>query len=723
MSSIKYVSELDVLRECLFVLNGLPAFMFKHSSAEGWEVICRQSITDDVALCLTNIQWLEAVSITHASDAMLASLVSDVVIPLANNAARTINALAGAAKSFLQRWSAQLVEIESKILVGVVPAGVDPQTPMASLLWLATRLRAISPPLISIANFIRDLGETDLRPNDPCASPSSTALSKRALTARLLDGLFDGVCDAQLRGDVVEARTFFELFLATLRPLMDTLGQALDRGIFDDQFGEFFFNADVTIMDSRFWEESCFVVTESMVPHFLQPFAARIVHCIKMVALAADKAAKHPDGHSLWSRFQDAISREYYDSSVDMAKDNPLALWQPFDLALAAALESAFSPDFERSQHQFKRLIIADGRLQFHFKSIHGVYLLLLSELMTVFQQELFAKLESGGGSSLRRSPLALQSAFVDAALDQRLERQLDVDAFLLRWHDTLVLRKTRLDPREIFDNIRVDYQASRLPLRWAGPSWNGQIARADLIRQCPWPLSLTMSDHVRTAYSRVMAFLITMNYARHCLQRSHNWKVARDARFVREGTQLRMKLLGFLVSLQTYALHGVLQAESADFLAEVAQDSTIDAILERHEQFADSITERLFLASKAAPILKEINVVLDMCMELDAVVALLSESRSRASQADGDGLAGGLQTGSRLSGRGTQAWASRQQVQQGRAQTLYDEAVGRLVQMEAQFDDSVRFLVDGLTVMAAQSDSGVSVEILALSLSGKTPE
>ncbi|KAI8924754.1 Spc98 family-domain-containing protein [Entophlyctis helioformis] len=672
LSTVHYVTEMDVVRECLFVLQGMPSTMFKQEADGSWS-------------------WLAAFSVSHLSDGALASLVNGDILPLANDAEtvraftavtldrgglQTLCAFASSVDSYMADWRNALVELELDLLV---PWSASPELPVASLIWLIERIRPLSVPINLIAAF---LGTNRLQ-------LQSQQASRRQTATRLLGSLYDTVLYYQLQNETRHAQVFVEMLVASLQPLLSALDHALMHGLIPDPFDEFFLESesDIYRSDPTFWGRCCRVSDAAAVPVFMRDSAETVVHAIKIAMLTTRPLGVSRDGGQyLTDAFNahlgrlsgfmvaSADSRSPLDAFSHRLVFSSTSLARPFDRAMLSALSDALAPHLAHSHSDFVQLAFTAGRLRDHLAAMHSVFLFLSSDVMSVFSDRVFAKMDAG---LLRKSgPMFLQTVFSETVLEQQLEDRIRLDAFTLRWLDLALLSAGTgavSHYRSVFSNIRIDYDA-------------------------PWPVSLIMDPGVVRVYNKVAAFVLTMGYARHSLQRAQRWKRGLG-RQGREGIQLRMKLMHFVTSMQSYVMHGVLQAGSVELLGTIEAEPTMDAVGQRHADFVGVLADRLFLTDRAAPILQEIHAVFDLCIELDRVMAdaavaepgLSADARSRAGH--------------------------QPHQHAGRDLGVSHAAVARLGEMERQVDDVTRFLVEGLTVMAAQA--GVAVEILALLIGG----
>ena len=211
---------------------------------------------------------------------------------------------------------------------------------------------------------------------------------------------------------------------------------------------------------------------------------------------------------------------------------------------------------------------------------LHDIHFLLRSDIMSPFTHNLFQKLESG--SFYHEGPLALQSIFCDAVLGQGLEHQIQLDAFNFHWENQEAVFNAAT-PSKVFDNICIEF----VP---------------------PWPFNLVLCATGQRTYSRITRFILYMNYARHCLNRVRDWKTSEDKSIqtqIHHRTakkcmiQLRMLLMHFMTSVQTYVMHGVVHSESAALIGKLESAVSFDEVFAEHERTLKTISERLFLSEK----------------------------------------------------------------------------------------------------------------------------
>eukprot|EP00842_Homolaphlyctis_polyrhiza_P003327 jgi/Hompol1/3996/HPOL_000692-RA len=310
----------------------------------------------------------------------------------------------------------------------------------------------------------------------------------------------------------------------------------------------------------------------------------------------------------------------------------------PFSYAVNSALQAALHPYFTYYNEQFQQLMFVKGSLLETLSAVFGVFLHLSSEIMSIYSFEL-----------------------------QRFENRIDLKAFQIRWTVPSLVQLRSVKARDVFDNITIEYM-------------------------CTWPSRLLFDKATWTIYQKVHSYVLYMNYARFSLQSVNALKQQnnnRDDLSLRQTAKMRMKLMHFINSLQTYVMHGVLQAQSKALLDTMRSETHMDGLMDQHTRFVESLEEHLFLTDRALALRKEIFGIFEMCIEMESIFVALQDTR----------------TTTRL----VPSPAS------FLAKARVSPAVARLIELERLYDDAVRFLVEGLTVMAVRA--GVSVEILALSL------
>ncbi|KAH9251649.1 hypothetical protein BASA81_010490 [Batrachochytrium salamandrivorans] len=720
LNSVCYVTEPEIIRESLFLLAGLNTTMFTKDQHGLW-------------------QWKNSFDVTHLTSTSLASIINEDILLVANEIeeirsfissvnqnphSQTFSAFAASLSGYLLEWHHNLNSVEVKLLTPQLKSGEQ----TSSLMWLGKHINIHAASLLYIVRVIRKVDFLTM-----IGPPTTDVCSTH--TAKLLNILFSMIIESELQGDIAQLRVLIELFVSTIRPLLDFLNDALNHGMINDQHCEFFLQVDnqITKTDANFWTHCIQPSFGAKIPVFMVPVVADIMHAMKISTFYASKygnLAHHasesiadmfvnelgklcdfeyqhePHGHILaktvalrWPDNTNKTNQAFDANSYHrLLFDTTKSHWRPFNHVVDLAMLAALRPPLQHLHIKFKDMVFTQDHFFVHLEVVHGVFLLLMPDPMTAFCEQLFVKMGSHerGSGELSCSSFALQAIFSEASIGILPMYCSHMDRFHLKWHDFEMLKTTPISPRLFFQNIKISYT-------------------------CPWSLELVVGPSGWTVYSQVATFIMYINYACFCLQRARirrrGYSDSNAIKDERETVGLRMKLHHFLISLRTYVLHGVLHSESSVLLSAVGTETTIDGLISLHSRFEASLSERLFLSDRAWPVLKEIYTILDMCIGEGSVPAsnktsitqdLISKHPGRSDFAVGMAVSVLSKTSFDFTERfGSDSAASSE--------------TKRLLEIERQLDDSLRFLVDSLKVMAAHIDEGAAVEILALSLDFKT--
>ncbi|KAL5033745.1 hypothetical protein RTP6_001670 [Batrachochytrium dendrobatidis] len=702
LSSVKYVKEQEIVRECILLLAGLNTTMFAKDKQGKWK-------------------WTSKYSVTHLTDDSLANLIQNGVVSVANKIELLrVFATSILEQSFssvwcvfascilrhLEKWRKHLLVIE----MGMLQPKLATETQTNSLIWLESHVAMHSIPVLCLAELIQH--EAFSNPDLNCSKNSISTF-----TAKLLNLIYSRITIMQLQGNICQMHFLVELFIVTLSPLLDFLDNSMGQGKIDDLYNEFFFKMgeDIPKSNPDYWSKHIMLRSKDDVPIFMTQFISDIVHAIKISKLYTSKAGHCYDKAQQsiadilklelteFCKFTDVANpseclkvkidecfqngQGHFEfkapSIIDLnPKDSINSNWQPFETLIQTALAKALSASLHQSHVKFQDIVFLQSQFQSHLKILHGVFLLLMPDPMSFFCDQLFYKMEShwSGNNDLTRNPLVLQTLFLQVSLETNRDLHAYMDNFLWQWNDVAWMKQPNISKQSFFSKINVTYS-------------------------CPWSIDLIVGNSGWILYNRIMSLIMYINYARFCLQRVQSWKQTCCGNTVSKSEpdrgviRLRMKLLHFLISLQTYVMHGILQPESSVFLAMATKKTSVDELILLHSKFVRFLAERLFLTEKAWPILKEIYSILDMCIKIGGIIGTNDPLVFHSA---------GLNE------------TPYQKSQPKKAEFNANSNLAKLVAMEFQLDDAIRFLVDSLNVMATHVDSSVSIETLALSLSFK---
>ncbi|EAW24361.1 putative gamma-tubulin complex component GCP5 [Aspergillus fischeri NRRL 181] len=371
--SCRVVTELQIVRETLFMLQGLPTSLFWRLD-DSIEVDRRYTLTHTSAEALSSL--LRSFSMIGAKvDVIRRFIKITQVVPFMQTFHRCV-------EDCLNQFDAFLSEVQTQCISPGATFSV-------SLLQLAEDVRSASAMLVLLADLI-----SNLKYNSPDDG------------VRCLDLLYDVVCMKQATGDDDEFRFLANLFFSCLETYIRPIRRWMEEGRLDSREGVSFIIDRRDDKDLRsLWREWYAVDDSFGLPQFMRPVAPKIFTAGKSMVFLQHLNALETLGDS--KTIPLTLERIYGDDSSSL-------LCLPF----AAICESAISKLVE-ANHSFasdllRKELDQQCGLWRSLQALEHIYLCKDLSVSAIIDNKVFDLMDRGRGAWSDRYLLTelAQSAF-----------------------------------------------------------------------------------------------------------------------------------------------------------------------------------------------------------------------------------------------------------------------------------------------------------------------
>ncbi|KAH7042576.1 Spc98 family-domain-containing protein [Macrophomina phaseolina] len=562
----RHITELQAVRETLFMLCGLPTSLFAlNKDLKKVEFSKRYALTH--AMIPTWQDQLQHVATTGTTLLQLRSWIKlePSIALLQTFRAAVIEELRG-----FDKYIAQL----QKCCLG------STNQVTVSLIQIATSIQSRANPLLRLRRLISQASQSTQR------SPFV-----------LLEGLFEEINMVQMAGDAelfpCLTRIFFQCLQTYLKPIrrwMEEGELAVDDQIF------FVGTVDKSSEASSLWHDQ-YILRQSAVgklhaPSFLHFAAKKIFNSGKSVVFLKELGQYDSDasaGIEPRLDIESVCGPGIFDSA-----SIPLA---PFSELFTQAFE-----DWIRSKYTFASSILRERLFSGYglwdcIDALEFIYLSKDGSLMQAFADTIFEKLDRGRSGWNDRYVMSEIARSIYSTVPS-----VQSDKLAVR---TVALKGKGASPRSVkaLSAIAVDYFL-------------------------PWHIANVIQRHSTSTYQRVFVFLLQVYRARYVLRTMSLWRStsalhrnsSQYRRSYSDGTHvqyyLRHRLLWLTDIIHSYITETVIAASTTHLRKEMAAADDIDVMAAVHAEYIRTIEERCLLSQRLAPIHSAIIELLDLCVE-----------------------------------------------------------------------------------------------------------
>lgn len=554
------VTELQAIREVLFMLLGLPTslfeilreslvvpnrkYAFKHASPDAFFKLGRSFSEQGTA-----INRLRSWAMRDQSISLLQVLQNSILH-------RTVD------------FDARISSLQQQF--------VDPaKDVVVSLLSVQAEVSAYLRPLLRLSEMVKKLDE-----------------ERYPHAFRYLELLYDDVCTSQLAGDdemyLFMGRIFLECFQIYLRPIRKWMEDGeLSKG--DKVF--FILEASGEIEPASLWQ-SRFKIRRTPdgilhAPRFLQAAANKIFTTGKSVVVL-----KHLNQFdSLQSTRSDIELSLDFDSVC-----NPEVLgYAPFPELFATAFDAWVESKHNSASSMLRRILFDSCGLQVSLDALSHLYFLADGTTASVFTNSIFDKLDTLDSSWNDRFTLTelAQSTFgsIPSISSDRLRTSV------------LTLSRKHQHVAKCRRTVKV-------------------LAILELKYHLSWPIQIILTPATVSSYKRIFSFLLQVRRSSHILSRQRlitdglTNSSSSDERALYYS--LRTRLLWFTQMLYYYLTSLVLEPCSQKLKENLKATEAVDTMIEVHAAYIKSTIGQTLLGSKLELIHKTILKILDLGIKLE---------------------------------------------------------------------------------------------------------
>ncbi|KAE9364593.1 hypothetical protein N431DRAFT_388813 [Stipitochalara longipes BDJ] len=554
------VTELQAIREVLFMLLGLPTSLFdilrenlvvpsrkyvlKHASADTFFKLGRSFSEQGTAITRLR-SWAKR----------------GQSIPL-------VQVLQSSILCRMENFDARISKIQQRF---VVPA----EDIVVSLLSVQREVSSYLRPLIRLSEITKKLDEEHY----PHAF-------------RYLEMLYDEACTSQLAGDdemySFMGRIFFQCFQIYLRPIRKWMEDGeLTKG--DKVF--FVLEASGDIEPASLWQ-SRFKIRKTQdgvlhAPRFLQAAASKIFTTGKSVVVL-----KHlRQFHSLQSARSDFEPSLDFDSVCDPAALGFAPFPELFDYAFAAWVESKH----HYASSMLRKVLFDSCGLQRALDGLSHLYFMADGTTASVFANSIFDKLDTLDLSWNDRFTLTelAQSTFGSITSISSDHLRISVLTLPRKYQDVTKCRRAV----KVLSILELKYHLS-------------------------WPIQIILTPATVSSYKRIFTFLLQIRRSSHILSRqrliTHGLTNTSSTDERALYYSLRTRLLWFTQMLYYYLTSLVLEPSTQKMRENLKETEAVDTMIEVHAAYIKTAINQALLGSKLELIQKTILKILDLGIKLE---------------------------------------------------------------------------------------------------------
>lgn len=566
------ISELQILREALFMLNGLPSDLFgpdctpvaRYQLADiSWDTY--RALINSFAECGRTLLPLRKFCET-VQDIPMVQAFQDSVCQRLRLFDREI--------ALIQH---RFVDIKSDTIV--------------SLISLQEELKPHLTPLTALGHVVRQLQD-----------------ERFAHAFRCLELLYDATCIAQLSGDVRTYSFLGVIFFECFRVYTIPIRRWMEEGHLTPGDKTFFVAECVTPVPlHQMWSHK-FELRRTHddqlhAPNFLQPALRKVFNTGKSVVVLKQlgrfrSVRDDPAAHTL----EPPLDFESICGSPDLT----LA---PFSELFSDAFDLWIQSKYYSTAANLQAILFESCGLWSSFDVLQNIYFMSDGSISEIFSSSIFSNLDEMNTTWTDRFSLTevAQEAWSQySGLEvYRLSAAVDPEHI---YHDDSC--KARCSVRNTIPGVRLTYRLA-------------------------WPVRLVITPESIVDYQTMFTLLLQIRRIAAILNklfiscRSYD-ETSEQLAFY----SLRSRLIWFTNILQTYLTTLVLAPNIARMRGDVRNAEDVDDMIKIHSAFSKRIMEEAFLGAKLEPIKECMLDVLDLAIKLED--ARLAEEEKRASEAAG---------------------------------------------------------------------------------------
>ncbi|CAG8493462.1 4496_t:CDS:10 [Ambispora gerdemannii] len=630
--NVRFISELEAIREVLFVLSGRPGLLFsKKKNKNGFQVDIKAKLTHLSEGAFKNIlQYFcdQANAIAKVRGISYRICKSDC-----SKYGMTAQAFADSILQMISKFEKVIGEMEYEYSIRRVRG----EHTIASLLQLKNRLSTYFFEFEILHYFVVNTPLKEI----PELEYTSTSKDNHVpsyhpweFTYAILSGLYAEITRHQIAGDtrifVMLGRHFDNAF----EPYMRIIDKWIKYGSLDDPADEFFIVkiSKVVEKSGNHWQEM-FIVREAIPSYknipsilcsldFLGQFVNRIMFAGKgrnlLMSLNFSKdrknkklyassnmeigieklrsfneslgqtnnntisngALSHPTSYNTLEQvFVPFIDEkpEYPEKNSSLNSNSELTTdfftFQPFHQRFAENLEDYLQPQYEHINDLLYKALVDQCHLWAHLRTLSGIYFMQEGESIHRLCDVLFNRMDRG---QLWYDSYVLNEIFIDTLHNLDWLPNGVISARI----DDNVLKRPDITNMRIFEKIMIECRL-------------------------PWPINNIIQVDSLQYYKQITIFLLQIRRAKYLVERMafsrlQNEQLDPKSREMKLFYGIRLNLIWFLNTIWDYLMGTILYSETAKFHLEIKKVFDFDKMIASHKHFIQKVYDRCLLNNKA---------------------------------------------------------------------------------------------------------------------------
>ncbi|CUS07192.1 unnamed protein product [Tuber aestivum] len=563
VNNISLISELQAMREVIFMLLGYPCLLFHKKP-------------NDATLLVDTADAMKRFALSHASLPAFRAILSWYADKGTNiNVIRTFARSKNSTTDFPEHqtfvasvWDKlaildqHLIKLEELLLVG--NKGLDQ---IVSVLALQGELEPFLAPYDLLSDVIVELPKTGKPPAD--------------LALQHLECLFRLACRLQSIGDQISFKFITDIFFSCLRTYLRPIHQWMESGELRKDDKVFLISktrSDEEVELGGLWSDQYSLRKDASgalkAPVFVHAAAARIFITGKSVVFLK-RLLEHDIPSSAIPLQPQPVGAVDIDLSTVYKNGEYLA---PFSDMFAAAFDKWINDRHHSVSSRLRDILYQDCGLWKSLDAIECIYLCKNGHLSDAFSQAMFEKVDKGVQTWGDRFLLTelLQGVYGGVAC-------VEVD---------------RVRMRAKMEGMKSLRERRRTVKMWKGLELNYVL---------PWPIMNVIRKESFEMYNNIFTFLLQIRRAKYMLERLTLLK--EDFRFLGESGEgaiyysLRHRLLWFANIVYYYLTNLVLTPQTTHMRQEMARAVHVDGMIQAHDTYIQKIKDQCLLGAKVPAI------------------------------------------------------------------------------------------------------------------------
>ncbi|KAI9723052.1 MAG: hypothetical protein M1812_001501 [Candelaria pacifica] len=571
-SAINPITELQALREVLFLLSGLPSSLFIDNTGTG-------EISITLKYTLQHSSRDAFYKLLQSFAAIATQLQCLRHFARKKQAVPLMQTFSAAIERRLRNYNFLLSTIEERF-VG------NGENIVVSLIEVHAEMQPKTRPLLQLARLVTDLETVS-----------------ETLPFMVLDILHEQTCVNQMVGDERDYAYMAEIFFECFHTYIEPIRRWMEHGKLEDDNDMFFVTGrSYEGGQSSLWHDRYALRQDATgklhAPSFLHTAAKKVINTGKSVVFLKRLGAY--EARSI------AFSRSEPNLDFQSVCQPSLAASQaPF----SELFESAFDIWIESKHHSasgtLRERLYSECGLWRSLDALEYIYFHKDGALSSIFTTTIFNKIDRAREVWNDRFLLTELAQGVFGSLPYVDARELAVRSSSGGYRDFQSRRRSV----KILTTVTIDYAL-------------------------PWPIQNIIKLQSLSSYQRISTFLLQVSRVRYILERRRLLKEPFSAIDHEDGEaylsySLRHRLLWLANTLYAYLTEVVLDPSSFDMRKRMAAAIDVDAMITVHDRYILSLEDQCLISKKLAPIHQAIISLLDLGIHFSDVHAQYAGEKS----------------------------------------------------------------------------------------------